>query len=334
MRHLLLLLLLCGGALAAEKWHHLGAEAGLPSTEIQLLEADGQGGAWVGTMNSLCRWQPGPDGGKITVLRQDLRGVWSVARTPDGSLWIGTGDGVLRLQGDQATTYLQGRTVAPLAHFTADRLWAIAKRGPTAPSQLVQWDGEAWAPPKNRFGKLQAEDLFTDNKGHTWVTEEGNGVWRVNAATFGTPAHHLAGRNVTCVGEDTRGRIWCGLWGGGVAVLEGNEWVRHLQQEKARIFAIRDDGQGRLWVATGGNGLWCFDGKDWTRHLAAEGAINLLSIDRRGRVWVSTQTSGGLQRYDGQAWARALDSPLPIRALLDVGDQVVAGGVLDGLHVR
>ena len=66
-----------------------------------------------------------------------------------------------------------------------------------------------------------------------------------------------------------------------------------------------------------------------------EGPINMIQTTSDGRVWISSQMNGGLRYWDGAAWKVSLDSPLPIRCLLEAkGGQVLAGGVLDGLHVK
>jgi hypothetical protein len=62
--------------------------------------------------------------------------------------------------------------------------------------------------------------------------------------------------------------------------------------------------------------------------------VNLLEVTDDGRVWISTQATGGLQYFDGKSWQTSLRGPLPIRCLLKASNgQILAGGVLDGLHV-
>jgi hypothetical protein len=52
-------------------------------------------------------------------------------------------------------------------------------------------------------------------------------------------------------------------------------------------------------------------------------------------VWISTQHQGGLRYWDGKQWVVSLDSPLPIRALVETAKgQLFAAGVLDGLHIK
>ena len=63
--------------------------------------------------------------------------------------------------------------------------------------------------------------------------------------------------------------------------------------------------------------------------------INLLYVDKEGRVWVSSQLRGGLRYSSGDQWVPSLTSPLPMRCLAtDRRGKLWAGGVLDGLHVK
>jgi len=60
----------------------------------------------------------------------------------------------------------------------------------------------------------------------------------------------------------------------------------------------------------------------------------MLTATSDGKVWISTQTQGGLRFWDGKTWKVSLESFLPIRCLLETkSGEIWAGGILDGLHI-
>ena len=74
-----------------QRWN---APQGLPSDQVWTLEADGQGGAWVGTSKGMVHWKdgrllPGPVELKTAFVNQFLR--------HQGRLWVGTSDGLAEL---------------------------------------------------------------------------------------------------------------------------------------------------------------------------------------------------------------------------------------------
>ncbi|MDP6357371.1 MAG: hypothetical protein QF473_19805, partial [Planctomycetota bacterium] len=179
-----------------------------------------------------------------------------------------------------------------------------------------------------------AETLGTERAG-SGVVIDGNGVFEIDPKAGPDKAtHHIEGTNVQSMAEDSKGRIWCGLWGRGVMVYDDKGWTSHLKKEKSAILSMASDAAGGMWVATSANGLWNYNGKTWRHDLAEEGSITLLTSTSDGRVWVSSQFSGGLRYWNGKKWTESLPGPLPIRCLIEAPDKSLwAGGVLDGVHV-
>jgi len=329
-------LLLAGAVLlspagAAEQWDNYTEEKGqLPGDRIQFLETDEDGNVWIGTLTGLGRFADGkfsvltgPDGKAIRVQ------VWDVLRTGPGRWWVGAENGALLIDGGKVQRHLAGKSVAQVLPFGKDGL--IAKVN----DAVFTYDGADWKEMEFFRGK-RPEILTPTSGGAVWVTVEANGVYVVDPADpQAAPAHHLRGTSVKVVHEDARKRIWCGMWGAGVMVLEKGQWRRHLAEEKSYVLHIRDDAAGNVWVATSAHGLFRYDGERWVNDLREEGSINMLETTPDGKVWISTQGQGGLRCWDGKSWQVSLDSVLPIRCLVRGPDGALwAGGVLDGVHVR
>ncbi|MFP4027404.1 MAG: two-component regulator propeller domain-containing protein [Candidatus Brocadiia bacterium] len=315
--------------LADGKWKHITKEDGLPGDEIQLLLQDKQGKLWIGTGSGLALRQG--DGFKVYL---EKKRIWDMVQIDKNRFWIGTRGGVMLLQDGETKHLFKGHTVAPIVHYRKNVFWAIGKNPGTQRNILAGGTTEGWEPIEPFKGK-KVVDLFRQNDGTIWVAEDGNGVYRIEQDKGPEEAkHHLSGFNVTVISQDSKGGVWCGVWGRGVRVFRDGKWTGHLADEETYVFDIEEDAEGHVWVATNSSGLWEYDGKDWESHLREEGQINMLATTSDGRVWISTQMLGGLRYWDGKKWQFALDNRLPFRCLLETnkGD-VWAGSVLGGVFV-
>ena len=312
----------------ADAWQSITRANGLPGDDVQVIEIDPDGVVWIGTLNGLARQA----GGKLTVLpgpdgKPMPHQVWDVLRVDKDTHWIGTSKGAIRLSAGRQETFLQGKEVAQILPFGKDRL--IAKAG----QAVMVFDGKEWK--EHEFFKGKRVEILTPaSDGTVWVTVEADGVFTLDPAKSDPPVQHLRGTGVKTVLEDAQKRIWAGTWYKGVMVHDGKTWARHLAEEKSYVLSMRQDAKGNVWVATSAHGLYRHDGAQWVNDLREEGSINMLEVTRDGRVWISSQSNGGLRCWDGQAWRVSLDSPLPIRCLAEAADGTIwAGGVLDGVHV-
>ncbi len=333
-----LLIALCKPLWAAEAsgtWRHFSKKAGTPGLagdEIQFIKPATDGGLWIGTLTGLSRYRDGifqPVEGAGG--RAHTRSVWDLLELPGGERLIGTDQGVLSLGGQEEGGAVEGKTVAPLIFFGRS-VWALAKGGGMG-RVVIREEGRRWALVKG-LETIRAEDMALLSDGSLWIIADGDGVYEIPASgEVGVRRHHLAGLSVTSVFRDSRDRIWCPLWGGGLMEGADGTWIRHLGSEKAAMLHVMESPDGRIWAASSGSGLWVYDGKEWKNMRAEDGAISLLGVTSDGRVWISSQRYGGLQYWDGGAWRTAIPGPMPIRCFLRAEDGVLwAGGALDGLY--
>jgi ligand-binding sensor domain-containing protein len=327
----------CG--FAADPWTHLTKESNpkLSGNEIQFLGAARAGGVWAGTLAGAVQVK----GTDITPLGDGKGGVfdksvWWVLETAERT-WVGHQDGVLEGRGGAWKDSLTGYVVAPIYETVPGVFWALGKNAGTDVVTLFEYRDNMWKPVE-ALAKKRITNVYRLRNSRLWITFDGNGVLEVDpAAGIDKAVHHLQGLNVTAVVQDSQNQIWCGLWANGLAVWDGTVWKRELPKEKkSAILMIVEDSKGGLWAATSAGGLWRRSAArtEWENDLADEGGISLLSATTDGRVWVSSQTTGGLRYWNGTAWVVSLDSPLPIRALVETADGALwAGSVLDGLYV-
>ena len=354
-RTLILTLALAGAAtFAADDWRNLNTETTpeLAANEIQFIK-ELNGELWIGTLSGLTRYHDGefavvsqvteekrrnPETGEwetVDTVAKAERQICDVLKAGDDTYLVGTAGGVCKMENlilDGVA--LKGRTVAPVLHYTDNIIWALAKNDSAGTSTVYEKTKEDWQP-VDAFADRAVVDVLKTADDRFWSIIDGNGVLEVNPEEGpGQAEHHLQGLNVRTLMRDSQKRVWFGLWGRGVAMMDKDgAWKEYLEDEKSAVLTIAEDGAGNIWVGTSSSGLFRFDGKEWTNHLGEEGAVSLLFSDSAGHLWVSTQRGGGLRyRKDGE-WQRSLDSPLPITCMAEHDGALWAGGVLDGIHI-
>jgi ligand-binding sensor domain-containing protein/class 3 adenylate cyclase len=107
---------------------------------------------------------------------------------------------------------------------------------------------------------------------------------------------------VYCVLEDSRGFLWIGTEGGGLARFDGREFVTYTVGNGLPDNTIRslyEDAEGNTWFGTNGHGLGKFDGSKFTTYTAEDGLSNeyVRSITQGldGDIWIGTY-GGGINR--------------------------------------
>ena len=324
----LVVLLVAMPALAADQWTTMNSEHGLPSDEIQVLAEGSDGSLWIGTYDGLARWHDN----KVDVLIGKGQ-IWEVVPAADGEVWIGTAKGISSVKDGTVTEVYEGGIVGTIMPGGDKPSYAISLNRGTEVKTLITNASGSWEA-VDHFKKEHVLEVKHAADGTLWVAIEGKGVVNYDPSGEKDPAIYLEGASVSTMTFDSKGRLWVGTWGGGVHVNTNGTWSRHLAKEKAQIWAVREDRKGNIWVSTDQNGLWRYDGDTWAHDLAKEGGVNLLETTSDGRVWISTQHQGGLRYWDGKQWVTSLASPFPIAKLIETkAGRIVAGGVLDGVHV-
>lgn len=108
--------------------------------------------------------------------------------------------------------------------------------------------------------------------------------------------------------QDSKGRIWVGTWGGGVALHDAKMWRTFTKRDGLHsnaVTSIKEDKDGKIWVGTD-EGLNLFDGiKFIDVGLFGKHILNIL-FDRKWNLWVGCWgkeiLGGGLFKYDGRKW--------------------------------
>lgn len=230
---------------------------------------------------------------------------WSILRTQNGELWVGTeGDGLFRIENRGYSTFrtVDGLHSALITSLHQDR------------------EGNIWAGTKggglNRFRDglvttfANQEGLFHDlvytvhglQTGGLLVGTVSGGVYNLQDGAIQQVrfADELSNNIIFAIEEGHSGVLWLGTDGAGLNMVQDGE-VRHISIGEGvgpnTIWALHQDDDGKLWIGTGGAGLFSRepDGEN-VRYYPDTGLhgefISKIIRDKDGTLWVTTRDNG------------------------------------------
>lgn len=110
---------------------------------------------------------------------------------------------------------------------------------------------------------------------------------------------------VSCVKEDSRGLLWIGTQGGGLACYDGINFKVYDETSGLAgniVTCLEEDANGNIWIGSTYGGLSRFDGKSFTTFTKENGLIagpvRSICTDKKNRVLVATP--GGLSCIEGK----------------------------------
>ena len=232
-----------------------GKADGIPISDIQSVLADGNGGFWLGGhTRGLVHWHVGTSE-KYNAGNE----VFSLARGPDGSIWVG-------LSGEGPGKGLQ---------------------------QLKDGALKPFVTPTFNGSRFDIGTLMFDHNGNLWVGTKAKGLFRIhgNAVEHYDHTNGLSGDSVYALFEDREGIVWAGTTSG-VDSFRDPPVVTFSQVEglgsdlPAGVLASRD---GTIWVANAGSLDHIVNGNVSSiragKGLPGDQVTRLLE-DRAGNLWV------------------------------------------------
>lgn len=258
--------------------------------------------------------------------------VTCLAKTPDGYLWIGTPNGLLRYDGYRFRTFYPGNTPAlsdaSVTALLADHtgvLWVGTQNG-----SLIKVSSGFFTnvTPAAGFGTAQVNSLAEDTNGAIWGTLDRVGVFRYENGQFtfyGTNSG-LPWQIVWGITVDTAGTVWV-VSRGQLMRFKDERWEKApaLQPDFPRVLAVAPARDGGLWLAcvahpgppAGDRGTRIYRLKGgsvaednlpvpWSQD-SRRSLTRLLIEDRHGRLWCATRGAGTFVR-DKTGW-RLLSQP-------------------------
>ncbi|ACU90677.1 ligand-binding sensor domain-containing diguanylate cyclase [Desulfomicrobium baculatum] len=215
------------------RWYQMAkTPAGFPATSANIIYQDQKGSLWAGTGNGgLHRYEPSFDKfERIDIIPPDPDTPWTVfdiAENAQRDMWLGTGQGVLRLTGTKGLATAiplstgESYSAKKITFDGAGNLWVgVAGKGLwILPAQASQ--NELVAVDELKTARIL--DLYTDSNGDVWIATA-QGLFRYGFRQ-GSIFHHpfrIPGsqgktpRSIASFMETKAGTLWIGTYNHGV----------------------------------------------------------------------------------------------------------------------
>ncbi|MDD8012040.1 MAG: diguanylate cyclase [Acidobacteriota bacterium] len=292
------------------RWIRYGAEEGLDFLPGP-LQVDGEGNLWVVNGNHLAVKPAGND-------RFEDRSAWmpgahysgaSASAGQDGSVWIPTLEGALRVRGSSREV-LGPREGMPSRHIQGvfqDReksLWLFA-------SSLYRQLGQGCVTAYTQQEGLPSDvvwSVFQDRAG-TLFAGTGDGLARLGAKGW-ERIRGSEGMSILSIDQDPAGNLWLANLNGPPAILGTGGRLSTLAgfEVSGRAMRVSTDGDGHAWFSLlGGQNMMRYDSK--TQRLTPIMDIypgvqtigpRALYTDARGRIWIAGNS--GIACLEDSRW--------------------------------
>jgi signal transduction histidine kinase/ligand-binding sensor domain-containing protein len=274
---------------------------------IETIAQTPDGYLWLGTEFGLLRfdgikpvpWRPPPDqSGNEQRLPSDH--ITRLLTARDGTLWIGTSDGLASWNNGRLTLYpdLAGSLILALLEDREGSIWASALKVPVGKLCEIRNANIHCYGDDGRFGS-GVLGLHEDGMGILWAGVR-TGVWRWKP----DPPKFIPLRgdlSSTALGEGDNGAVLIGRRGGIRRLVEGKTEAYRLPGTSGTVEALSflRDRDGGLWIATFDRGLVHVHQGRTDSFTLSDGLsgddVPALYEDREGNIWVST--NNGLDRF-------------------------------------
>jgi len=267
---------------------HFGIEQGLNSNNIYSILQDKAGIVWVGTNKGLHRF----DGNKFVsvpivlsntnssyfknrnnIIAPTENTVWSMMQDKNGTIWLGTDDGVYCYDGKAFSRFLDSHLLV-----NKDSL------------QL-----------KGIFSILEAKN------GNIWFAEcAGEGVSLFDGKNLSTIIPYTEIGRTDRIIEDKQNNLWFATAFKGIGKYDGKTYTQNIfkDQDLNGSYNILEDANANIWFDTQ-DGLGLYDGNKLNILIEKEGTfvkdfIPIL-LDKAGNLWFSSKGMK-LYQYDGKTF--------------------------------
>ncbi len=286
-------------------------ETGAPITSLAL----NQGEIWIGTDGGgLFHFAEG-NGVNPQLSKLEKRDITSLCSDLNGDLWVGTTQGLARLDRDSGdfVTFshdhsdpdsLVDNHVTKIFQDQSEMLWITTRGGGASRFGLDHY----WFPHIRKAGHERRTlphpsvlSLSSNKSGDSiWIgTEKGIARWNPGAGTLEQPVEDEVVQNsyVISILEDSLNRLWLGTKGNGLILREVDGSIIHFQHTAGQtgglphnlVSKVFEDSKGQIWIGTAGGGICKFRSDTGIFETAESEPAFVCDIgeDSGGAIWVA-----------------------------------------------
>jgi signal transduction histidine kinase/ligand-binding sensor domain-containing protein len=271
--------------------HDPKVEGSISHSSVLSLYEDRQGTLWVGTRAGLNKFDRRtrafthflPDPTSLATWGNTIAGLWEDSK---GILWVAgggirtfdriTGEFTLIRHDSTNPESLPSYKCHAILEDDAGTLWIATSWGldcynPEMGTLRHFWvdEGALRGKEPDVYGYHFIQNIFKDHTGRLWLcTDAGPVAFDRSTGKFTTYAinRHFPDNSdvhsLSSMCEDDRGRLWIGVWGGGLMAYDAKaDSFEALPFFKSMVpstgvGSLYKDGAGTIWVGTSSDGLW------------------------------------------------------------------------------
>ena len=223
--------------------------------------------------------------------------IQSMLCAADGTVWIGTSDGLIRAHAgrEDLLTVADGLADNSILTLTETHEGSVLAGTTNGFSRIRGNEVDSFRP-QDGLSQSTVYSLYEDREGSLWAaTKHGLNQFLDGRAIPYTTSEGLPSNNTGPVLQDSRGIIWVGTLGGGLARFDGHGFAALTTRDglaSNSIAALAEDKAGDLWVGTDAGLNRLRNGRIAGRWTTREGlpanGIRALYRDDAGTMWIAT----------------------------------------------
>lgn len=337
--------------LAAEKFELYDMQSGLSSNIVYSMLEDKYGNYWFGH----------EDAG-VSILHKNGQfsylnsidglfdnSVGSILQTSNDEYWLGTLNGITRIQGNKILGYTKdddicGNVIIALEKDREGNVWLGGEGG------ISMFNGDSFKVFNSGDGFYSnwVNDIYVDREGVLWFATDNDGLYKYHDGTFShlTMKDGLPVNAFFCATQDALGNYWFASDGGGIVQYDGNSFKVYNSENglsSNQCYSVVSI-NNYLYVGTA-NGITRIDytkvdqiGKDAFQIFGKENGMQKSEttqggylIDSKNNVWIGTHS--GVVKINPNRLPSLIPPPLYITNLRilegNTRTDTISQGILD-----